>query len=151
MSATERSHQRGARLAAKAVAAEVMRERLATLRAELGADGLSKWADRVDVISRIAALKAVAEYVRRSSSFFVAGTPRVLDPETRSRHMQRVTALAGEIDKLADAAAGGPVTYQPFEAILRELHKSGVWPESSLVSEVARAFHRDRDTAGKPV
>jgi hypothetical protein len=140
MTGTERSKQRAARLAAKAVGAEAMNEQLESLHGELGAAGLSEWADRVAGIGRVAALKAVAEYTRRNATFFVTGVPQVLDPEVRSRHIQHITALADKLDGLADSVTMGSVSYQQFEAILRELHKAGFWPENSLVSDVARAF-----------
>jgi hypothetical protein len=70
----------------------------------------------------------------------VTGVPQVLDPEVRSRHIKRITALADKLDVLADAVPCGPVRYQQFEVILDELHKAGFWPENSLVSEVARTF-----------
>ena len=149
MTGTERSKQRAARLAAKALMAEVMNEQLESLHGELGAAGLSEWADRVAGIGRVAALKAVAEYTRRNATFFVTGVPQVLDPEIRAQHIQRITALADKVDGLADTVTAGSVSYQQFEAILRELHKAGFWPENSLVSDVARAFTTGTTPAGK--
>ena len=144
MTVTERSKQRTARLAAKAVVADVMNQGLASLHGELGKAGLSEWADRVAGISRTAALKAVAEYTRRNATFFVTGVPQVLDPRMRLQRIQHITALADELDTLADAVTQEPVSYQQFETILGKLHRAGFWPENSLVSDVARAFYAEQ-------
>ncbi|MBI4182649.1 MAG: hypothetical protein HY521_01475 [Proteobacteria bacterium] len=141
MTGTERSRQRTARLRAKAVVADVMNQRLESLQGDLAAAGLSGWANRVAETRRIAALKAVAEYIRRNATFFVTTGPQMLSPEARSRQVQHITALAGKVDMLADAVVLGSVRYQQFEAILGELHEAGFYPENSLVLDVARAFH----------
>jgi hypothetical protein len=95
--------------------------------------------------SRVAALKAVAEYTRRNADFFVTSIPQVLDHETRARHIQYIKASADSFDKLADAVSQGHHSYKEFEQILDDLHRcAGFWPENSLVSDVARAFEEHK-------
>jgi transcriptional regulator with XRE-family HTH domain len=87
-----------------------------------------------------AALRAIADYVRRHSTLFVRDGARLWGPEQTARQQQRIEALGGEIGALADAAEQRPVTYNQFEMVLGELHKLGFFPETGLVSVVARAF-----------
>jgi len=95
--------------------------------------------------SRVAALKAVAEYTRRNADFFVASIPQALDLETRTRHIQYIKASADSFDILADAVSQGHHSYKEFEQILDDLHRyAGFWPESALVSDVARSFEEHK-------
>ena len=88
----------------------------------------------------VAALKAVAEYARRHSALFVIDGPKLLNPEQIAKQKQRIEAVANEISALAIPAEKGEATYGQFESLLGELHKLGFFPETSLVSAVARAF-----------
>lgn len=89
---------------------------------------------------RAAALRAVADYVRRHSSLFVRQGPQIPTPTETQQQQQRIEMLAGKIDSLAHAAEEGAATYQQFEAFLRELHRESFFPDATLVSAVADAF-----------
>jgi hypothetical protein len=54
----------------------------------------------------------------------------------------KIETLAGDLEALARAAELGRASYQDFDPILGDLHKLGFFPETSLVSAVARAFAR---------
>jgi hypothetical protein len=140
MSGTERSNQRAARQAAKGVAADVMYKNLNLLQEELGSAGLTEWADRVVKISRMTALKAVAEYTRRNAKVFVTDGPRLMAPEVREQRVRLIGGIANQLDDLGDAVFNSPVNYGDFESLLHMLHKAGFWPENALVSDVAHAF-----------
>jgi hypothetical protein len=88
------------------------------------------------------ALRAVAEYVARSSGMSVTSGPRMLGPAQATEKKQRIEALGKEIDALATASELGLAGYRQFDVVLGKLHKLGFFPETSLVSEVARAFLR---------
>ncbi len=87
-----------------------------------------------------AALKAVAEYVQLHSSVFVRDGARLLSAEQTAKQKERIEAVAAKINALAIPAEQGTATYDQFESLLGELHKLGFFPETSLVSAVARAF-----------
>jgi transcriptional regulator with XRE-family HTH domain len=89
-----------------------------------------------------AALRAVAEYVERNSAMSVTSGPRMLSPAQAVQKQQRIEGLAHEIDSLAAAAEQGMAEYRQFDVILGNLHKLGFFPETPLVSEVARVFLR---------
>jgi hypothetical protein len=86
------------------------------------------------------ALKAVADYVGHHSEIFVKDGARLWTPEQTARQRQRIEAVGARIRALADPGEQGTVTYDQFEALLGELHKLGFFPETELVSAVARAF-----------
>lgn len=86
------------------------------------------------------ALKAIADYVQRHSSLFVRAGAKLWTPEQAAEQRQRIEEVAAKIAALADPAAKGTATYDQFEPFLGELHKLGFFPETSLVSAVARAF-----------
>jgi hypothetical protein len=87
-----------------------------------------------------AALRAIAEYVRRHSSLFAIDGPHMLSPEQRAQRMRHIETVGEKIKSLALAVEEDGVGYQQFEALLGELHKLGFFPTTSLVSDVARAF-----------
>jgi hypothetical protein len=66
----------------------------------------------------------------------------MLSPAQAAQKQQRIEGLAHEIDTLAAAAEQGLAGYRQFDVILGNLHKLGFFPETPLVSEVARAFLR---------
>jgi hypothetical protein len=88
----------------------------------------------------VAALKAIAEYAQRHSTLFVIDGPKLLSPEQTANQKQRIEAVANKISGLTIPAEKGEATYERFESLLGELHKLGFFPETSLVSAVARAF-----------
>jgi hypothetical protein len=88
-----------------------------------------------------AALKAVAEYAQRHSAISVTNGPQMPTSGQAAQKKQRIEALAQKIHLLAAAAEEGLAGYQQFEAILGDLHRLGFFPETSLVSAVARAFY----------
>jgi hypothetical protein len=84
------------------------------------------------------ALRCLAAYVGCHSDKFVRSGPDLLGPaETESRRRQ-IKELAAATDNLA---VRSDATYGQFEVILGELHKLGMFPTNSLVSDVAHAFH----------
>ena len=85
-----------------------------------------------------AALADVANYTRRNSEFFVRNGPRSLTPTETAKRRQRIEALADQIDTLAEGARDGLVEYQQFETILGRLHAEGFFPDSDLISGVAK-------------
>lgn len=89
---------------------------------------------------KAAALRAVADYVLRHSSIFARDGARLWTPEQTTQQQQRIEAVAAKINALADPTFQGAVTYEQFESLLGELHKLGFFPETGLVSAVARTF-----------
>ena len=89
---------------------------------------------------KAAALRAVADYVLRHSSIFARDGARLWTPEQNAQQQQRIEAVAARINALADSSSQGVVTYEQFESLLGELHKLGCFPETELVSAVARTF-----------
>jgi hypothetical protein len=80
MSSTERNLRRMSRLAATEVAAEDTTERLWRLHRDLADAELPEWAARLSEIIQIDALKAAAEYTRRTSAFFCEKRTRNAEP-----------------------------------------------------------------------
>jgi hypothetical protein len=140
MSDTERSMRRMGRMAGVALAAEDTIEHLWRLHRELVSAALSRWAERIAQILKTGALKAAAEYARRNSAYFVRNGPEGLSPEETVKKREVISALAGEIDSLAQAVLDGGGDYSEFDQILDRLRASGFWIDISLVSAVARAF-----------
>ncbi len=138
----ERSKRRLERLAARETAAGTMREELEGMHHELVAAGVPDRAADLAKILRKCALKAVAEYTRGTSMFFVQDGPKSSDPRDTAQHENRIVALA---DKIGSLASAEDPDYLEFEAILRQLHALGFFPDASLVSDVARAFTLDDD------
>ena len=114
-----------------------MRGGLEKLHGELTAAGVPDRASDLARILQTTALKAVAEYTRRMSMFFVQTGPRSFSPEEKSAHETRINHLADKIDSLAGA---NHPSYEQFDQILRQLHELGFFPDDALVSDVARAF-----------
>lgn len=85
-----------------------------------------------------AALQAVADYTRQHSELFVRNGPRMLTPTETSKHRQRIEAIADQIGLLAADARDGAVEYRQFETVLGRLHAEGFFPDSDLVSAVAK-------------
>jgi hypothetical protein len=141
LTSTERSKRRIERLAAREISEGAMRDGLVKLHDELVAAGVPDQAHEVAHMLQATALKAVAEYTRRMSMFFVQNGPRSLNSDERSMQEQHIVSLANRIESLALVENS---SYPEFEDILRQLHALGFFPENSLVSDVARAFYAGR-------
>jgi hypothetical protein len=87
-----------------------------------------------------AALQAVAAYVLKHSSIFARDGARLWSPDQTARQKQQIEAVGTKINALADPTLQGVVTYEQFESLLGDLHKLGFFPETELVSAVARTF-----------
>jgi hypothetical protein len=86
------------------------------------------------------ALKAVADYVLQHSSAFARDGAARWTKEQAAQQQQRIEAVGAKINALADPALQGTVTYEQFESLLGALHKLGFFPQTELISAVARAF-----------
>ena len=62
----------------------------------------------------------------------------MLAPADADQRRQAIIKQADAIEALADEVAAGRGSYAQFEEILRELHRLGFFPETALVSVVAR-------------
>jgi hypothetical protein len=85
-----------------------------------------------------AALKALANDVRSKAPLAPSGSVQ-LAPHERLRRMQRIVALADEVEQLGEKLSD-PRAEEQFEAILRELGRAGAFPDGSLVVAAAFAF-----------
>jgi hypothetical protein len=90
------------------------------------------------------ALAALADYVRKNSSFFVTGGTAMLTPIARASREKHIEALADKINALAGKAREGSADYQQFNAVLGELHVAGSFPDRDLVSAAAKALVHSR-------
>jgi hypothetical protein len=86
------------------------------------------------------ALTAVAEYVRQHSAVSAWRGPRLPSADEKDRCQRQIMTQADKLESLAKDATEGRATYVQFEAILRELHMLGFFPEISLISAVAHAM-----------
>jgi hypothetical protein len=93
---------------------------------------------RLDTITD--AHKAVADYVLQHSSAFTRDGAARWTKEQAAQQQQRIEAVGAKINALADPALQGTVTYEQFESLLGALHKLGFFPQTELISAVARAF-----------
>jgi hypothetical protein len=84
------------------------------------------------------ALRALARYTREHGHLFVREGPAMLSPSDAEQRRQAIEKQADAIDTLAVEVEAGRASYAHFEEILRELHRLGFFPETSLVSAVAR-------------
>jgi hypothetical protein len=137
LTSTERSKRRIERLAAREIAEGAMRNGLEKLHGELVAAGVPDRPGELAKILQTTALKAVAEYTRGMSMFFVQRGPKLFNPEEKTNHEKLIIELADRIDSLAIA---DNASYEQFDKILRQLHTLGFFPDHLLVSDVARAF-----------
>jgi hypothetical protein len=85
-----------------------------------------------------AALKALANDVRLKAPLAPTGATK-LAPQERLRRIQRIVALADEVEHLAENLPD-PRAEEQFEAILQELGRVGAFPDGSLVVAAAFAF-----------
>jgi len=84
------------------------------------------------------ALRVIAAYTRAHSHLFVRQGPAMLAPADADQRRQAIIKQAEAIETLAGEVAVGRGSYAQFEEILRELHRLGFFPETALVSAVAR-------------
>lgn len=140
LSSTERNKLRIARLQASE-RAEANRARFfVELHRELVATGQVGIALRIARILQSTAIGAVADYTRRNAGFFVTAGPHMPTVEEKAERKGRIIALADTLDELANEVVGRTVEYGRFEAILRDLHKEGFFPNDESVSAVAQGF-----------
>jgi hypothetical protein len=88
------------------------------------------------------ALMAVADDVRGNSTMFVRNGPQMLTPAEAQRRKDHIELLSDEIRDLAKKATEdrNSISYNDFDNILQELHQVGFFPNSSLISGVAKAL-----------
>jgi cobalamin-dependent methionine synthase I len=86
------------------------------------------------------ALAALADYVRKHSSYFVTAGPTMLTPAAKASQEKHIEALADEVDALAEKARSGLAHYQHFNELLGRLHAASFFPDRDLVSAAARAL-----------
>ena len=84
------------------------------------------------------ALRALAKYTREQFHHFVSDDPAMLSPARTEQRHQLILKKAGAVEALAAEVGAGRASYAHFEEILRDLHRLGFFPETSLVSAVAR-------------
>jgi hypothetical protein len=140
MTSTDRNKHRLARLLAREAEAGTETQLLVELHRDLMAAGLREWAGRVAGILRSATISAVSEYTRRNADFFVTNGARLPSTAEREERKAWIVTLADKLTQLSDAAKSDAVEYGHFEAILRDLHKAGFFPDNELVSAVAQGF-----------
>jgi hypothetical protein len=85
-------------------------------------------------------LRAVAAYVLKHSSIFARDGARLWSADQTARQKQQIEAVGTKISALTAPTLQGAITYEQFESLLGELHKLGFFPETELVSAVARSF-----------
>lgn len=100
------------------------------------------WTYRVEspIEQCVSALKELASDIRANSAFFVRNGPKILTPSETATRQQRIEELAAEFEKLTDRVRQHSVTYEQVDAILKNLHNFGFYPNALLVSNLARAF-----------
>jgi hypothetical protein len=86
------------------------------------------------------ALRAVGDYTRTNAHLFVREGANTLSRTATNQRQQAIARQADALDHLAVEAAEGRAGYSHFEGILRELHQLGFFPETPLVSAVARSM-----------
>lgn len=87
------------------------------------------------------AIRTLAQEIRSHSWAFVRHGPRMLSPSEKAAREHEIVTLAGEIDKLAERVPQSKVAYADVEAVLSRLREAGFFPDSLLVSNVARAIY----------
>jgi hypothetical protein len=86
------------------------------------------------------ALRALAAYTRKHGHLFVREGPAMLSAGASDQRRQAIDKQAGAIETLAGEVQAGRGNYAQFEEVLRELHRLGFFPETSLVSAVAHSM-----------
>ncbi|UWU76579.1 helix-turn-helix domain-containing protein [Bradyrhizobium huanghuaihaiense] len=87
-----------------------------------------------------AALRNVAEYVRKHSTAFVVDGPQRLSATESKRRQRDIELVASKIDDLADLSGKGNANHLQFEELLNQLHDLGFFPTIELVSAVAKSM-----------
>jgi|SRR5579859_653560 len=86
------------------------------------------------------ALRAIASYTREHAHVFVRQGPAMLTPAATEQRREAISKQADAVDSLATEVEGGRGTYAQFEEVLREMQRLGFFPETALVSAVARSM-----------
>jgi DNA-binding XRE family transcriptional regulator len=85
-------------------------------------------------------LKRLAKHFKDTSTMYVRSGPRLPTSVEVKRRQERIETLAGEIEKLAEAATTLSIRYQDVEQHLSELRDLGKMAPEPLVFNVAQAF-----------
>lgn len=86
------------------------------------------------------ALQKLAQNVEENVDSFVRSGPRVPTPQEATETATLIKSLADELRSLASTVTRSTVNYTSFDEVIQQLHKLGLYPDSKLVSEVARTF-----------
>jgi hypothetical protein len=89
------------------------------------------------------ALHAIAANTRKNSRFYVRDGARMHTPDERAEHIATIKTIADKLDALADHLGETRTPRADYQALLDQLHNVGFFPDGALVSEAARAFHRE--------
>jgi hypothetical protein len=89
------------------------------------------------------ALRGVAAYTRRHADLYVREGPKLPTPAAKVQREAAIGQQADALDALAAAVLQGQGGYAAFEKILRDLHRLGFFPETSLVSAIAHSMLAD--------
>jgi hypothetical protein len=101
------------------------------------------WTYRVEnpTETSVSALKELAQEIKNHSWAFVRSGQRMLSPPETAAREQRIVALAGKMEELAEKVPQNTVTYVDVDAVLSQLREVGFFPDNLLVNNVARAIH----------
>jgi transcriptional regulator with XRE-family HTH domain len=84
------------------------------------------------------ALESISKYTRDQALTNVTNRHAALDATNTDQRKKMIETLADQFDELAIHTLKGLGTYAQFETILNKLHAVSIFPEISLVSDVAR-------------
>jgi len=87
-------------------------------------------------------LRAMAAHVRAERSLFAVEGPAMLSPAERDRRIAAIGGLADELERLA--ASRKPDPTGEFEAILKQLHELGFYPDDQLIAAFAFTAREQR-------
>ena len=95
------------------------------------------------IASTADALRVIANYIRANADLRAWSGAKMPSEQEKAQSRQKIDGIANEIDALAEASLRRAIGYADFEPFLRRLHELGFFPESRLVSAVARMTHRE--------
>jgi len=84
------------------------------------------------------AIQAVAAFVRQHDQLSIRDEASTSSPAGIDQRRQAIVRQATVLDSLAEEVAVGRGGYRQFEEIIRELHRLRIFPDTSLISAVAR-------------
>jgi Fic family protein len=96
------------------------------------------------IASAVDALRAIANYTRANADLRAWNGAKMPSEQEKVQSRQKIEGIANEIDALAEDSLRRVISYADFEPFLRQLHHLGFFPESRLVSAVARMTQRER-------